>query len=112
MTNEHIAQVCHEANRAYCEVIGDNSQKPWGEAEQWQRASAIRGVEFKLNNLEAPASAQHEAWLRDKVGDGWKYGPLKDPAKKEHPCIVPYGNLPLQQRAKDALFIAVVESLK
>ncbi len=58
MTNQHIAQVCHEANRAYCEAIGDFTQKAWGKAEQWQRDSAIRGVEFAISNPTAPASAQ------------------------------------------------------
>jgi len=28
----NIAKVCHEANRAYCESIGDNSQLSWEDA--------------------------------------------------------------------------------
>jgi hypothetical protein len=31
---EQIARVAYEANRAYCRTIGDDSQKPWDEAEQ------------------------------------------------------------------------------
>ena len=27
-----IAQICHAANRAYCQLLGDNSQLPWSEA--------------------------------------------------------------------------------
>jgi hypothetical protein len=111
MTNEQIARVCHEANRGYCEAIGDSTQKPWNEAEQWQRDSALRGVEYATANPNAPASAQHDAWLADKVKDGWQYGPVKDPAKKEHPCIIPYDGLPVEQRLKDALFKAVVNAL-
>lgn len=106
-----IAQVCHEANRAYCRIIGDYSQQPWDEAETWQRESALRGVGFALANPDAPASAQHDAWLRDKETDGWKYGPVKDPEKKEHPCCVPYEELPVEQRKKDALFKAIVAAL-
>lgn len=107
---EKIAQVCHETNRAYCEVIGDHSQKSWNEAEQWQRESAIAGVRFRLNNLDAPSSVQHDAWLNDKVKDGWKYGEVKDASAKTHPCIVPYDKLPLEQQIKDKLFVAVVKS--
>jgi hypothetical protein len=44
-------------------------------------------------------------------GDGWKYGPVKDPEKKEHPCFVPYDRLPTEQKAKDYIFGAVVKSL-
>ena len=111
MTTEQIARVCHEANRGYCEAIGDSTQKSWTEAEQWQRDSAMRGVQFAQENPNAPASAQHEAWLADKIKDGWKYGAVKDPAKKEHPCCVPYDELPKEQRVKDQLFKSIVVAL-
>ena len=111
MTNEQIARVCHEANRAYCAAIGDTSQKPWDEADQWQRDSAINGVRFAISNPTAPASRQHYEWLVDKITDGWKYGPVKDAVKKEHPCIVSYEQLPVEQQLKDYLFKAVVAAL-
>ena len=108
---EAIAIVCHEANRAYCGTIGDDSQQSWGDAPQWQRDSAIAGVKFCLANPNAPASANHESWLKAKEDDGWVYGPVKDPAKKEHPCMVPYQALPIDQQKKDALFKAIVGAL-
>lgn len=112
LNSHQIAQVCHEANTAYCRVIGDYSQKHWDEAEQWQRDSAIKGVEYAIANPNAPASAQHEAWIEDKVASGWAYGPIKDAAKKEHPCIIPYDGLPIEQRLKDSLFKAIVAGLR
>jgi len=111
MTNDQIARVCHDANASYCRVIGDNSQKSWDEAEEWQRDSAIKGVEFALTNPGAPASSQHDAWLNDKVKDGWIYGTVKDASKKEHPCIISYEELPIEQRLKDSLFKAIVSGL-
>ncbi|MCC6867055.1 MAG: hypothetical protein IT280_12945 [Ignavibacteria bacterium] len=112
MKTEEIAKVCHDANKSYCEAIGDLSQKSWDEAEDWQRESAIKGVEFKQDNPEAGNSAQHEAWLKDKEAEGWVYGPVKDPIKKEHPCMVPYDELPEEQKKKDALFSSIVNALK
>ncbi|NOS83700.1 MAG: hypothetical protein HOP31_01040 [Ignavibacteria bacterium] len=112
MKTEEIAKVCHDANKSYCEAIGDKSQKSWDEAEDWQRESAIKGVQFKLDNPEAGNSAQHEAWLKDKDAEGWVYGPVKDPVKKEHPCMVPYDELPEEQKKKDALFLSIVNALK
>ncbi len=106
-----IASVCHEANRAYCETIGDFSQVPWVEAPDWQKESACDGVEFNVRNPEAPASASHDNWLEHKRQDGWTYGPVKDPEKKEHPCFVPYAELPVEQQRKDALFKAIVGAL-
>lgn len=108
MNIEQIARIAHETNRAYCLTISDNSQKPWEEAEQWQRDSALQGVKFALDNPNAPASAQHEAWFEAKHRDGWTWGPHKDPGRKEHPCMVPYAELPPEQRLKDHLFRAIV----
>lgn len=108
MNAEQIARVCHEANRAFCMSIGDFSQKPWEEAELWQRVSAIDGVRFRIRHPATSASARHDAWLENKKRDGWKFGLLKDPVKKEHPCCVPYEVLPREQKIKDFLFIAIV----
>ncbi len=106
-----IARVCHEANRAYCGVIGDESQQPWHDAPLWQQDGAINGVLHALRCPEAKPERSHENWLADKRRDGWKYGPTKDPVTKEHPCMVPYEELPLEQRTKDVLFLAIVRAL-
>lgn len=106
-----IARVCHQANKAWCEAHGDLSQKDWEEAEQWQRDSAIAGVQFALANPEAPDSAQHDAWMADKMREGWVHGDKKDAAAKTHPCIAPFDQLPPEQQAKDRLFRAVVAAL-
>ena len=111
MQTEQIAKVCHEVNRAYCKALGDESQLPWVDAPQWQRDSAIMGVEFIRANPEAKPSASHESWLKQKEADGWKYGPVKDAEKKEHPCYVPYDELPVEQKAKDYIFGAIVRAM-
>lgn len=111
MRIEEIAKVCHEVNRAYCLSIGDASQPAWEDAPQWQRDSAIKGVEFHLSGETTPEQS-HESWMKEKVATGWTYGPIKDPDKKEHPCMVPYDQLPLEQRTKDYLFKSVVDSFR
>jgi len=111
MTREQIAKVCHEANKVLCESLGDLSQTHWADAPQWQKDSAIKGVIFNINEPYAPASASHESWLKEKEEAGWKYGLIKDAEKKEHPCFVPYNDLPVEQQAKDHLFKAIVNAL-
>jgi hypothetical protein len=106
-----IAKVCHEANMALCVGLGDMSQKVFEDSPQWQRDSAVNSVRFNLDNPGAPASASHDSWLEEKRLAGWKYGPVKDPEKKEHPCFVPYEALPAEQQAKDHLFKAIVGAL-
>ena len=108
---EEIAKVCHEANRGYCKALGDDSQLPWDEAPQWAKTSAINGVRFHLDNPNAGPSGSHENWLKEKEKEGWKYGEVKDPEKKEHPCYVPYDQLPKEQQAKDYIFTSIVKTL-
>lgn len=105
------ARAAHEANRAYCQAIGDNSQTSWEDAPDWQRSSAKLGVRFLIDNPDAGPDASHVSWLKQKTEDGWKYGPIKDASKKEHPCFVPYEKLPLEQQAKDHIFGAIVRGV-
>lgn len=112
MTPEEIARVAHEINRAYCQALGDFSQQKWEDAPDWQKNSAINGVRFHIENPDAGPSHSHDEWLKEKTATGWKYGPVKDQEKKEHPCFVAYHMLPVEQKAKDYLFRAVVHALK
>lgn len=105
-----IAMICHAANKVYCEANGDNSQKDWEEAEDWQKDSAFNGVQFRLKNPDAGHDAQHNSWMQEKLDQGWVYGEVKDADKKTHPCIVAFENLPLFQQKKDALFCAIVDA--
>ena len=102
------AEAAHEANRAYCETLGNHSQVPFADAPAWQVLSALRGVAGVLDG-NGPERT-HESWLGEKERGGWVYGPVKDPSKKEHPCMVPYSELAPEQRQKDTLFVATVKA--
>lgn len=108
MFTRQIAMLCHEVNKAICESQGDLSQTNWNDAPEWQKQSAIDGVNYHLQNPDAGPSGSHENWLKFKLADGWKYGSIKDPDLKEHPCIVPYNDLPYEQRVKDYVFRSIV----
>lgn len=106
-----IAKVCHEANRAYCASIGDHSQPSWDDAPEWQIRSASLGVMHIINNPDCKPSDSHESWLKVKREEGWKYGEVKDPILKTHPCFVPYEELPIEQKTKDYIFGAIVRAM-
>ncbi len=108
---ETIARVCHATNKEYCERLGDFTQRDWVNAPEWQRTSAMKGVQFIIDNPEAGPSSSHESWLKEKAETGWKFGETKNEALKEHPCFIPYSELPFEQRVKDHLFGAVVRSM-
>lgn len=106
-----IARVVHEANKGYCESIGDYSQVTWEKAPEWQRESAIKGVQAVLDGTARTPEEQHQSWLDEKVRTGWQFGAIKNAETKRHPCMVPYDALPPEQKMKDHLFRAIVTTL-
>lgn len=106
-----IARVAHEVNYAYCQAIGDTTACTWEDSPNWQRSSACAGVEMHLKNPEMTPENSHEAWMEHKLREGWVFGAVKDGNAKTHPCLVPYAQLPLEQRVKDYLFRGVVHAI-
>lgn len=43
----------------------------------------------------------HELWAQERIAQGWRYGPQRDDTKKEHPCLVPYDQLPDSEKEFD-----------
>ncbi len=105
------AMVAHEVNKAYCESLGDWSQLHWDDAPLWQRQSARAGAAVAVSSSSVGPGDSHAGWLTMKQNDGWVYGPVKDPEKKEHPCMVPFDELPPEQKAKDFLFLGTVRAV-
>lgn len=104
-----IAMTCYEVNRGYCRALDENDPTvPWAEASKETIESTVAGVEAHLQETGLTPEQSHGLWLQDKIDDGWKYGKKKDVEKKTHPCLVPYDQLPKDQRVKDHLFAATV----
>lgn len=106
-----IAFVCHEANRAICVAYGDESQVAWEDASGEIQRSAVAGVIQILDNPGISPEELHDAWCSFKQLNGWVYGPVKDANAHTHPCLVPYDQLPVEQRVKDHVFRAIVGAL-
>ncbi len=111
LSHRSIAQIAHEQNRIYCESIDDFSQEHWDDAPEWQRDSAINGVDAISKGEITSPHGSHVNWLEEKEKDGWKYGPEKNPEEKTHPCFMPFDELPAQQQFKDHLFFTIVMRL-
>lgn len=50
---------------------------------------------------ERLARNAHDVWARQRLRDGWKLGPRRDDAAKEHPSLVPYEALDDSEREYD-----------
>ena len=59
-------------------------------------------VPDELNDLlEKLAKNVHETWAAGRMKEGWKHGVTRDDAKKEHPCLVAYEELPDNEKEYD-----------
>jgi len=63
-------------------------------------SEAVCGFAFTASELDMLARREHVRWVDHKLSRGWALGP-RDDARKTHPCLVPYDDLPEAERQKD-----------
>ncbi len=63
--------------------------------------SGVQLDEEILELTERLAENAHELWAKQRLADGWRYGPQRDEIKKEHPSLVPYQDLPESEKEYD-----------
>lgn len=108
LTIEEVAYVVHEANLAFRYILDEDPGPHWSELDAETKQSAIEGI--KTVDVNTPEQ-QHKQWYQFKADHGWIYGEVKDAVLKTHPCMVPYNELPEEQKMKDDLFQNVVKAL-
>lgn len=52
----------------------------------------------------------HETWASERIRQGWQYGPERNDSRKHHPCLVPYEELPEEERTFD--YNTAMETIK
>ena len=50
---------------------------------------------------EEIAKNVHEVWAQSRIMQGWTYGNERSDALKQHPCLIPYEELPEVEKAYD-----------
>lgn len=117
-----LMRLLHSVNKAICDSLGDYSQPTWDDISssvmitsssyqdhQGNVKSIYNSIEFIKSNPDCDAGAFHQNWCDFMQSRGWKYGPVKDSEKKEHPCLVQFKDLPQEQITKDAVFMTIVK---
>ena len=54
-----------------------------------------------MSLAEEMAKNVHEIWAETRIAQGWTYGPERNDAEKKHPCLVPYDELPEEEKVYD-----------
>ena len=51
--------------------------------------------------VERMSENVHDVWAETRIKQGWTYGPERNDEKKTHPCLVPYKDLPDEEKEYD-----------
>lgn len=54
-----------------------------------------------LELAEKMAENVHDVWAKTRIEQGWTYGPERDDTNKKHPCLIPYDELPEDEKVYD-----------
>jgi hypothetical protein len=130
-TNETVARALHDDYLARARADGREGPTvvPWDELDEDTRESNRRaadglvgalgkvgclltplygwdgsGFAFTDEELDALARREHERWSEDRTRMGWSYAADRDDARKHHPLLVPWDELPeaARQQNRDA----------
>lgn len=63
--------------------------------------SSVALTDDLLNLTEIVAENVHDNWAAKRLSEGWVYGEVRDDRKKTTPCLVPYSQLPEEEREYD-----------
>ena len=105
-----VARVVYEANRAYCATMGDYTLQPWDLIGRAEKDSWKLGAAHYVKASGCSPAELHNVWFEEQVKEGWSLGPEIDFAHKTHPCLLPWFQLPVDQRMRALLFYHVVQA--
>jgi len=105
-----IAKAIYEAARLEAEWSKRSLiPEKWQDRDGRFREQYIRTVQnyLTMTNLPPPDEI-HANWMRRYLLMGWDYGEKVDRELKTHPDLVPYDELPKDEKDKDAIFLALI----
>lgn len=104
-----LAQSTSDANAVFRETVCGESATPWEQMDNDERRQVVTTIAAALEARYDSAEASHTAWLERKRKDGWSFGETEDREKKITPYLTEWAELPMQGRAKAALFVSILK---
>lgn len=91
-------------------MLGESAyaQSMFDETQRKRRIEAMQ----KCAAESTGDAERHESWMKMHVESGWVYGETFDPAKKTHPNLLPWDQLPATTRSKARIFDIVSKTAK
>jgi len=100
------AHIVHCMNNEICKLNNEQTIE-WKDLPDYM----LEGLKGAVWSGRTPRES-HEAWMQDRLANGWVLGPVKSIENKVSPCLVPYDKLPYSQKVKDCLVTGMNEFLK
>jgi hypothetical protein len=112
MDKEYIAKIAFNLLQVIRIYNSEDCIETYDNLSEERKSQVICAVEEVLDNPKITAYDVHDVWMEAKLKDGWQYSPVTDREKKQSACLVPFAELNIFQKLKDALFIQIVLELK
>ena len=114
MKKEKIAKIVYEATRLEAKWSKRSIvPEKWDNRDNKFKEQFIDIIDKYLLQEDLPTPEEaHNSWVQSYLDMGWKYGKKRDIEKKTHPDILPFYQLPKDERDKDAIFLVVVWAVK
>lgn len=107
-----IGSVIHAALNAAMGALTGAAVVEWDATDDAYREKVVGAVQFAIDNPGLTPEQQHEQWREARIAEGWTLAEVHAAEKKQSPLLVPYAELPPEQRTKDALVHRLVLVLK
>lgn len=104
---ETVAAIAIDLNCCYCDMVAGNQSSttvPWEQMSEDARNGMMNIVKKFIENPARSGKESHDRWMESRLSDGWKYGPVASAALKEHPNLVPWSELSVEEQFKDTIF--------
>ena len=106
ITNEKLIKSIPRIESIILRLREEKKDKPNIKCDKKYIPTPIDTSDIKLPEemnplLEAMAKNVHETWAKERMNHGWTYGEKRDDAKKQHPCLIAYEDLPEEEKMYD-----------
>jgi hypothetical protein len=114
LTARDLGRLMHALRREIALMFGGNVPPAWEDSActEAMKASSERGALAMLVNPDMTAEEEHNRWWDERKKQGWTYGPVRDNARKIHPMMKQFTELPLGEQLKDLARIAMANELR
>lgn len=112
--DDKISELVYEFARLEAKIAGRRVvPEEWSLRDESFRKQFINIVlkYSSMDKLPSPEEA-HNSWCQSYKDMGWKYGEVRDVIAKTHPDMVPFDELPIDERDKDEVFLYIIDLAK